>query len=192
MVEPKNHHERSRLIPIDAIASSDPKITLSWSSSRIEAAPLVETTDFVSLGSWPNPEPGFDVGVTRLLAWPYYSSFESPNYGAGLGLGYGWNDQTTTYDQIPAGRVEIRRASNVVDCDGGHVGKVDGFIVDDEHRITHMVLEHGHLWGHRDITIPLTDVAKVSSDTVKLGVPKDAVGDYPSVQFHRHTGVVYQ
>ncbi len=51
------------------------------------------------------------------------------------------------YDRIPKGEVEIRRASPVISADGHQLGHVDGFIVDEEDQLGHIVLEHGHLWG---------------------------------------------
>ena len=93
---------------------------------------------------------------------------------------------TTTYDRVPEGTIEVRRASEVLSSDGHKVGHVDGFLVDPTSKITHLVLEHGHLWGHRDITIPINDIQRASSDTVQLGVTRDVIGEYPSVPFRRH------
>ena len=45
------------------------------------------------------------------------------------------------YDRIPKGDVEIRRASRVCSAEGHHVGDVDGFRVDRDEHITHVVLE---------------------------------------------------
>ena len=62
---------------------------------------------------------------------------------------------TVRYDRIPKGEVELRRASAVHSSDGHHLGHVDGFVVDDQEHITHIVLERGHLWGKREIAIPV-------------------------------------
>jgi hypothetical protein len=40
--------------------------------------------------------------------------------------------------------VEIRRANAVASADGHHLGQVDGFVVDHDEQITHLVLERGH------------------------------------------------
>ncbi len=42
----------------------------------------------------------------------------------------------TTYDRIPAGAAEIRRASEDVSVDGHVIGHVDGFLVDPNDGIT--------------------------------------------------------
>ena len=71
-------------------------------------------------------------------------------------------------------------------ADEHHLGKVDGFLVDGEADITHVILERGHLWGRRDVTIPIGAVAKVETDAVTLSLSKDQVGELASVRVHRH------
>jgi hypothetical protein len=51
--------------------------------------------------------------------------------------------------------------------------------------ITHFVLERGHLWGKREVTIPIGTVAKVETDVVTLSLSKDEVGELPSARVHR-------
>jgi hypothetical protein len=62
---------------------------------------------------------------------------------------------------------------------------VDGFLVDRDEHITHLVLERGHLWGRRDVTIPIGAVAKVETDDVTLSLTKDWVGSLPEVAVRR-------
>jgi hypothetical protein len=73
----------------------------------------------------------------------------------------------------------------VTSADGHDLGQVDGFLVDGEGQITHFILERGHLWGRREMTIPIGAVAKVETDAVTLGLSKDEVGALPSVRVHR-------
>jgi hypothetical protein len=65
---------------------------------------------------------------------------------------------------------------------------VDGFVIDDDDLITHFVLERGHLWGRREVTIPIGAVARVESDVVYVALSKDEVGDLPAVRVHRRGG----
>jgi hypothetical protein len=46
-------------------------------------------------------------------------------------------------------------------------------------------LERGHLWGRREVTIPIGAVAKVETDTVTLRMSREEVGELPSVRVHR-------
>ncbi len=79
-----------------------------------------------------------------------------------------------TYDRIPKGEVEIRRASNVISLDGHRLGDVEGFLVDRGERVTHVVLERGHVFGRREVTVPIEAVARVATDSVTLGLTTSA------------------
>jgi len=194
VVQPHHRHDLARLVPIDAVQSSNGEhVVLSWSATQIEHAAVVEETDFVSCKSWPQIKGGWDIGVNRVLAWPYYTyaglGMAGLGYPYGYGRGYDWSGParvTMTYDRVPEGTVEVRRASQVLSSDGHLIGHVDGFLVDPTARITHLVLDHGHLWGHRDITIPIMNIDRAESDTVHLRVTRETVGGYRSVPLHRH------
>jgi sporulation protein YlmC with PRC-barrel domain len=181
---------KARLVPIE-LASADegerPAIAVRCSLEEAKQLEPVEETAYIRLGESPELESGWDIGVESVLAEPYYY------YGTVGGLGYetGPSDYdphiSVTYDRIPKGEVEIRRASGVTSADGHQLGKVDGFLVDDD-AITHFVLERGHLWGRREVTIPINAVASVFTDAVTLTLTKDEVGELPSVRVHRWTG----
>jgi len=116
-----------------------------------------------------------------MLALPYYQGPDA------IGLEpIAYDDLVTrAYDRIPKGDVEIRRASPVTSSDGHHLGHVDGFIVATEDHIGHLVLEHGHLWGKREVVIPIGAVARVETDAVVLTLSKDEVGALESHRVHR-------
>ena len=61
-------------------------------------------------------------------------------------------------------------------------------MVDAEHRISHVVLERGHLWGRREVSIPIGAVEKVETDEVVLRLSKDEVGKLPAHRVHRWRG----
>jgi PRC-barrel domain len=184
VVEPDGDHGKARLVPIE-LASPDedetPAIAVRCSVEEADQLEPVEEYAYIRLGESPDLEPGWEMGVETVLAWPYYAS----------GLGYETvpadydPHASVTYDRIPKGEVEIRRASGVTSADGHQLGKVDGFLVDDDDAITHFVLERGHLWGRREVTIPIKEVAQVFTDAVTLTLTKDEVGDLPSVSVHR-------
>ncbi len=195
VVQPHHRHDRARLVPIEQVVSNDvDRVVLSWSTKQVEAAPAVEETDFIALERWPHMQGDWDTGASLVLSWPYYPynsigmDWAGYPYGYGYGWGYGWSGPsqvTMTYDRVPEGTVEVRRASQVLSSDGHAVGHVDGFLVGPGARITHLVLERGHLWGHREVTIPIVDIGHAQTDTVHLRVTRHAVGEYPSVPFHR-------
>jgi sporulation protein YlmC with PRC-barrel domain len=79
------------------------------------------------------------------------------------------------YDRIPRGEVEERHASQVVGSDGERIGRLDGLVVDEQGTITQLVLERGHLWGRRRVTIPADAVAQFDMDGVSLASSKSQV-----------------
>jgi sporulation protein YlmC with PRC-barrel domain len=177
----KQHHEHgeSRLVAIDlAVPDEDEaEISLSCAADEVRQLPNIEDFAYLRLGEPVVSDPDWDVGVTNVLALPYYDTALGPAGALDENVG-------VFYDRIPKGEVEIRRSSSVITADGEFVGEVDGFLVEGAH-ITHFVLERGHLWGRRDVTVPIGSVTRVESDTVTVGLSKDEIGALPSRRVHR-------
>jgi sporulation protein YlmC with PRC-barrel domain len=176
------HHRRGHawLVPIDLADSGveDDVISLRCTAEEVAAMPDIENFAFLRTETSLVSDPEWDVGVTDVLALPYYESAGFDYMSAAA------QDVELVYDRVPKGEVEIRRASSVMTADGEYVGSVDGFLVDGGD-ITHFVLERGHLWGRREVTVPIGAVEKVESDTVTLGLSTDEVGALPAHRVHR-------
>jgi sporulation protein YlmC with PRC-barrel domain len=171
----------SHLVPIELAEPTEQVggIVLNCSKEELEALPPVQEFAYLRLGEIPTEDAEWDVGVSEVLALPYYDS-------TGLAGGVeAVGDTGIVYDRVPKGEVELRRASRVMSSDGDYIGDVDGFLVEDEDHITHFVLEHGHLWGRREVTVPIGAVASVKSDVVELSLSKDEIGALPSHRVHR-------
>jgi sporulation protein YlmC with PRC-barrel domain len=105
------------------------------------------------------------------LVWPYGMYQEMP--------------MPLEHKHIPAGEVAIHRGTPVMATDG-QVGKVDEFVVNPENdTITHLVLREGHLWGKKDITIPLSEIDKIADDAVYLKLDKKALAGLPTISINR-------
>jgi sporulation protein YlmC with PRC-barrel domain len=181
VVKPKHGDEIARLVPIELVETGgeDAKeIRLRCTAEDVRRLEHVQEFAYLRLGQTPTSDPDWDVGVQDVLALPYYEGSEIVGYGGGLG------DAGVTFDRVPKGDVEIRRRSTVAASDDQYLGTVDGFVVDDSH-ITHFVLEQGHLFGKREITIPIGAVAKVESDAISLSLSKAQVEELPAVRVHR-------
>jgi len=182
VVQPRHEHGLARLVPIELAeggGAGKPAILLDCTVEEVRRLAPVQEFAFLRLDEFPVGDREWDVGVMDVLAQPYYESSLGPdNYSSGTGI---------IYDRVPKGEVEIRRASSVTSADGRHLGHVDGFLVEGD-QITHIVLERGHLWGRRDITIPIGAVTKVETDAVTLGLSKEEVEALDGVSVRRWRG----
>jgi sporulation protein YlmC with PRC-barrel domain len=186
VVEPEHQEEATvRLVPVELAEAREGEqdtIFLRCTVEEVNQLEPVREFAYLRLGQFPVDDPAWDVGVQNVLAMPYYEyAGLGPYPGADPNLG-------VTYDRVPKGEIEIRRASSVISADGHALGEVDGFLIDDSDEITHFVLERGHLWGRREVTIPIGAVAKVETDAVTLSLTKDEVAALPSVRVHRWFG----
>jgi len=87
--------------------------------------------------------------------------------------------------QIPPGELAVNRGTRVEATDG-YVGKVDEFVVNPENcHITHLVMREGHLWGQKDVIIPLSAISDTRDDTVYLKLDKHQIESLPTFPLHR-------
>jgi sporulation protein YlmC with PRC-barrel domain len=181
VVKAKHEAGSSHLVPIGLVEPSEQVggVVLTCSRAELDALPAVEEFQYLRLGDVETHDPNWDVGVSDVLALPYYDSTGLAGPVEAVG------DMGVVYDRVPKGEVELRRASRVMASDGHYIGDVDGFLVDAEDHITHFVLERGHLWGRREVTVPIGAVGSVESDVVTLTLSKAEVGDLPSHKVHR-------
>jgi hypothetical protein len=189
----ERHPHVAYLVPIEDVERTRGEdadtLRLGCTVAEIERRyPEVEETALVRIGEWPTlDEDDWQVGVSSVLSAPFLDGdgFELTTTAAPAA-----DDRLLmAYDRIPAHEVEVRRGSAVEAADGTFLGHVDSFLVDDEGGITHLVLERGHLWRRRDITIPMTALAQLDTDKVRLSLSRDDVAALPTVRGHGHRRV---
>jgi uncharacterized protein YrrD len=188
VVQPHDRHDLARLVPVDLARErdgSDATIELACTIAEIAQLELVQRSAYLRLGEFPVEDPGWEVGIKEIFALPYYGSFAPGGLGADMGATDYDPHVTMGYDRVPKGEVEVRRSSSVTSSDGDHLGHVDGFVIDLEQQILHFVLEHGHLWGKREVAIPIAAVGGIVSDGVILSLSTDEVGALKQVGVHR-------
>ena len=181
VVEPKHEYFTPRLVPVELVGSADTlPIVLTCSLEEAGKLEHAEEIAYLRLGEFPVEDPRYDVQVTEMLALPYYEGLDMPTagvttYGQGVDV---------RYERVPKGELEIRRKSPVIASDGHRLGHVDGLVVS-EGAVTHVVLEHGHLWGKREVVVPIGAVDSVDEEGVKLSIAKDDVEKLDQVRVHR-------
>ena len=93
--------------------------------------------------------------------------------------------QPVTYESVPLGEVTVRRGEHVHATDGD-IGQVQGLVINSDRHVTHVLLQEGHLWGRKEVAIPITAVTGVD-DGVRLNITKQEVKDLPPVDVdHSH------
>jgi uncharacterized protein YrrD len=188
VVQPEGRHDLARLVPValaQTAGSDDEPLRLGCTSAELDALDPVQHAAYLRLGEFPVEDPQFEVGIDETFALPYYGSFAPGGIDAGLGPVTYDSKAPVVWDRIPKGEVELRRGSAVTASGGEHLGRIDGFVVDDDQQIAHFVLEHGHLWGKREIAIPIGAVVRIESDGVFLSLSKDEVEAIKAPRVHR-------
>jgi len=180
VVVPEHLRGLGRLVPLGLIDATAGQVRLRCTQAEFEKLEPAEEIRFIpGTGGYPGYGPG-QVGY-----WPYYGLGVG---GGPSGIGVGSISQIVTSDTVPQGEVEVRRGDPVQATDGA-IGRVQGLVIDrGSQHVTHVLLQEGHLWGRREVAIPISAVAS-TSDGIRLRISKQEVQDLPSVDVdHPGTG----
>jgi len=173
-VEPEHGRAHGRLVPLDLVDAAAGEIRLRCTKAEFENLAPAEETQYIPATS---DYGGYGPGQIGFM--PYYG------LGAGMivprfGLGGDLPAQVITTDAVPLGEVEVRRGE-AVEATDGDIGHVQGLVIDPgSRRVTHVLLQEGHLWGRKDVAIPISAVAS-TVDGIKLKIAKQDVQDLPPV-----------
>jgi sporulation protein YlmC with PRC-barrel domain len=167
VVKEKRFPHAEYLVPIDYVIEATPQlIRLRCTGHELKELEAFIETEFVSSNF---PEYAGDPYMT----WPYVIP-EAESV-------------PVEHERIPPGELAIRRGARVEATDG-HAGQVDEFLVDPKNgHITHLVLREGHLWGQKDVTIPVSQIDRIEEDTVYLKLDKHSVEMLPTIPVRRDT-----
>ena len=178
VVEPKHRLGLARLVPVGIAESTPDGVRLRCSTADFERLDSAEETQFVA-GTI-----GYEkYGPDQVLSWPYYGLYGGQAGGV-AGAAVPGVSQTVTYDTVPEGEVDVRRGEPVYATDGS-IGHVHGLVIDqDSRRVSHVLLAEGHLWGRKEVAIPISAITGVE-DGIKLRLSKKEVADLPPVAIAR-------
>ena len=178
-----------RVVPIEMIASSTSNaIRLSMTREELGAMPAYTY-------QIPPGQLEADMMMSDSMYYGGYSGmYYSPVYmnrDLMLEREYALNQPTEDVaHKIPEPPKEIAVEPGMdVEATDGHVGKVDQLLIDREtHRITHVVMREGHLWGKKVIPIPLTAIDQVLAPIIFLRLSRDEVAKLPEIPMKRWNG----
>ena len=155
VIEPKLRLGAGRLVPVDLVGDTADGIRLRCTVEEFGALEAAEETEVVD-------------GLVGGLALG----------GFGPPMGVAAPVQAIVQDVVPLGEEDIERGQPVRALDG-EIGRVEGVRVDPgDHRVTHVLLAQGHLWGRREVVIPASAVTKVENG-IWLSLTKEQVEGLP-------------
>jgi hypothetical protein len=174
-------HDIDRLVPVDLAEVTADGIRLGCTKADFDNLDPAEETHFVAGTEHPGYEP------EQVWGWPWYAmgaqgmtGVWTEGQGWDRGGSHGPQRRTVTDDSVPLGEVQVHRGDHVHATDG-EIGLVEGLAVDPgNHHVTHVLLQEGHLWGHKEVAIPINAVTGVEAG-IRLNLSKQQVEDLPPV-----------
>ena len=126
----------------------------------------------------PGGHPGY--GPNRGNMWVWLHAARDPRESGA--------PQAVTVDSVPPGEADVRRDLTVCATDG-EIGQVQGLVVEPGgHHVTHVLLQEGHLWGRKEVAIPIGAVTKIGTLLIHLSLTKHQVEDLPPVDIDHPAG----
>lgn len=172
IVAPDSAREPSRLVPVELVNRTRDGIELLGTMKDFQALEPAAETQFLR-----DPPGDWGPRSDQVLGWPFFAM--APG-GAGIAAPSAAGLEPRY--RVPPGEVLVRRGQRVGAADGP-IGKVSGLVVDQaDGMVTHILLEEGHLWGRKQVAIPVGDVSGLDEDgVVAVRLSKDEIRDLPPV-----------
>jgi hypothetical protein len=184
VVGPKHRQEAGRLVPIHLADATDGGIRLRCTKAEFDSFDHAEERDFAD-------QADEYVGAGGLVGDAMAYGVGGEVYVGGLAGAMGVSEgmrapqpahrRTIIQDVVPLGETQVRPGDRVHAVDG-EIGRVHGFFVSPgDDRVTHVLLAEGHLWGHKEVAIPVSAVTGVDLG-IRLNITKQQVENLPPVQ----------
>jgi hypothetical protein len=170
IVTPRHHQGFGRLVPLELLKADGDPISLTCT-----------VAEFLKLDE--GEEIHFEPSGGGTYAWPNYELAPISGIGSG-GVGLGFDPpgaaEPVLSDRVPAGETELRKGDPVHAADGW-IGSVKGLVVDpNDHRLTHVLLAEGHLWGRKQVAIPIEATTRLD-DEIHVTLTKEQIKALPPV-----------
>lgn len=172
VVQEKGLANGEYLVALEQVVESSPThIKLRATKAELVEMPQFIVTEYVSPETMPVGGVPYDPMLdmyTGYALWPYNTMDEIMF--------------TEQHEETPPGELALVRGAHVIATDG-RVGRVDEFLTDPVGgKITHLIMRKGHLWGQKDVTIPVDQIDHIERDNVYLKVAKQAVATLPAMR----------
>ena len=172
-VDPKHRHGPERLVPVDLADATTGQIRLHCTLAEFQTLRPAQETE-----SRPDLDP---TGHGHPDNAPNEGNWVVRGRGVSMQRGEPGTPQQVTVDYVPEHEVEVHRELTVCATDSD-IGQVGGLVVEPGgHHVTHVLLQEGHMWGHKEVAIPIGAVTKIGTLLIHLSLTKHQVKDLPPV-----------
>ncbi len=179
VIKPQHRLGSDRLVPIGLVDMTADDISMRCTLAEFQELQPAEEIDLAEGdeygGGYQDAESVQGVGDVGGMGVGGSAS------GRPIGASVGHRTRTVKHDVVPMGEAELVPGDHVHATDG-EIGQVLGFIVDpDDERVTHVVLREGHLWGRREVAIPISAVTAID-EGIRLNITKKEVEELPTLR----------
>jgi uncharacterized membrane protein/sporulation protein YlmC with PRC-barrel domain len=167
VVREKHGDQKERLVPLERVVKTTSKlIRLDCSADELAAMEPFSTQQLIELASTESSEASFVLPYAILDAGP----------------------ALVEYEHIPPGQLAVRRGTGVEASDGW-IGRVAELAIDPKSgEITHLLLGEGHLWGKKEVALPISAIDRIFDEVVYLKLDKQSVEKLPAIPVRRTFG----
>ena len=155
-IEPSHHSAPARLVPLELVDATGSEIRLRCTLAEfghLDTAEEIQMVEDIAPADFGPVDLASPLATARPM-------------------------EVTVEDVVPPGETEVRQGDYVQAVDG-EIGQVQGVIIDrGDHRMTHVLLKEGHLWGRKEVAIPVSAVTDVTDGFV-LNLTKKQVESLP-------------
>ena len=165
--ESKTPHTQ-RLVPINMIdASLADKVHLKCDETELKDLPVFVDVEYIQ-ADVPHYMQAFDMYYLEPVVVSEKTMATEKHY------------------HIPKNELAINRGTSVYSANGDIIGKVDEFLIDqDNGHVTHLILREGHLWGKKDVFIPVGEIDKIKESRLRLKLNKEKIENLPVIPIKR-------
>lgn len=179
VIQPGHRKEAARLVPCDLVETTEGEIRLRCTRAEFDRLDHAEERE---LAGQADQYTGTGGPLGSGLVYGASGEAYAPMGPGGLvdigPMPTPKHPRTVVQDVVPLGDDQVRPGDKVHAVDG-EIGRVQGFLVNPgDDQVTHVLLEEGHLWGRREVAIPITAVTTVDQG-IRLNLTKEQVGDLP-------------
>jgi hypothetical protein len=179
VIQPGHRKEAARLVPAHLVEVRDGEVRLRCTRAEFDKLDPAEERHLADADDQYVGDGGL-VG-TALVYGPGNEQYAPIGVGGLVDVGPApmpRRPRTIIEDVVPLGEDQVRPGDSVHAVDG-EIGRVHGFLVNpDDDRVTHVLLQEGHLWGRKEVAIPIAAVTRLD-EGIRLNLTKKQVEDLP-------------